>query len=163
MVLSKKINEILIGQTPVERNAIYYFYHNLFLLVVWTCWKRNTCQILMKFHFIKRKIYFETLFYPSFYVLRISPIVYMDNTELIFHDLFLYCTTSINCTPHCNTMYTTLQYNVHYTAIHCTLHYDTVYTTLQYTVHYTTIQCTLHCNILYTTLYNTVHYTVDVS
>ena len=30
----KKFNKIFIGKTPVERNAIYYFYQYLFLLVV---------------------------------------------------------------------------------------------------------------------------------
>ena len=30
----KKLNKIIIGKRPVERNAINYFYQNLFLLVV---------------------------------------------------------------------------------------------------------------------------------
>ena len=91
----KKCNKILIGKTRVERNAIYYFYQNLFLLVVLTCWKRNIFQISMKFHLKKRKIIFETLFSPSFDVLHSSPIVYMDHTELIFQDLLLYCTKKV--------------------------------------------------------------------
>ena len=33
----KKLNKILIGKTPVERNADYYFFQHLFLLVVLTC------------------------------------------------------------------------------------------------------------------------------
>ena len=93
--INKKLNKILIGKTHVERNTIYYFYPNLFLLVVLTCWKRNTFQISMKFHFKKRKIIFETLFSPSFDVLHSSPIVYMDHTELIFQDLLLYCTKKV--------------------------------------------------------------------
>ena len=52
----KKLNLILIGKTPAKINAIYYFYQNLFLLVVLTCWKRNTFKILMKYHFKNRKI-----------------------------------------------------------------------------------------------------------
>ena len=91
----KKLNKILIGKAPVKRNALYYFYQNLFLLVVLTCWKRNTFQISMKFHLKKRKIIFETLFSPSFDVLHSSPIVYMDHTELIFQDLLLYCTKKV--------------------------------------------------------------------
>ena len=91
----KNLNKILIGKTPVNRNAIYYFYQNLFLIVVLTCWKRITFQILMKFPLKKRKIIFETLFYPSFDVLYSSPIVYMDHTELIFQDLLLYFTKNV--------------------------------------------------------------------
>ena len=53
---------LLIGKTPMERNAIYYFYQNLFLLVVLTCWKRNTFQISMKFYFKKRKINLKPYF-----------------------------------------------------------------------------------------------------
>ena len=91
----KKLNKILIGKTPVKRNAFYYSYQNLFLHVVLTCWKRNTFQISMKFHLKKRKIIFETSFSPSFDVLHSSPIVYMDHTELIFQDLLLYGTKKV--------------------------------------------------------------------
>ena len=79
---------ILIGKTLVKRNAIYYFYQNLFLLVVLTCWKRNTFQK-------KRKIIFKTLFSPSFDLLHTSPIVYMYHMELILQDLLLYCTKKV--------------------------------------------------------------------
>ena len=58
----KKLNKIIIGKTPVVRNAIYYFYLNLFLLVVLTCWKRNTLQISMKLRFKKGKLIFEPYF-----------------------------------------------------------------------------------------------------
>ena len=93
----KKLNKIIIGKTPVERNAIYYFNQNLFLLVVLTCWKRTTFQISMKFHFKKRgKINFDTLFPPSFDVLHSWPMVYMNHTELIFQDLLIYCTRRSN-------------------------------------------------------------------
>ena len=44
------------GKAPVDRNALYYFYQNLFLLVVLTCWNRNTFQILIKFHLKRRKL-----------------------------------------------------------------------------------------------------------
>ena len=83
-VIIKKVNKIFIGKTPVKRNSIYYFYQNLFLLVVLTCWKRNTFEISMEFHLKKRKIIFETLFSTPFDVLHSSPIVYLDHTELIF-------------------------------------------------------------------------------
>ena len=79
----------------MKRNAIYYFYQNLFLLVILTCWKRNTFQISMKFHLKKRKIIFKTLFSPSIDLLHSSPIVYMDHTELIIQDLLLYCTKKV--------------------------------------------------------------------
>ena len=49
----------------------------------------------MKFHLEKRKVIFEALFSPSFDVLHSSPIVYMDNTELIFQDILLYCTKKV--------------------------------------------------------------------
>ena len=52
----KRINKILIGKTPVERNTIYYLYQNLFILVVLTWWKTNTFQISMKIHFKKWKL-----------------------------------------------------------------------------------------------------------
>ena len=50
------------GKTPVERNAMYYFYQYLLLLVVLTCWKRNTFLIWIKFQLKKRKFYFEPYF-----------------------------------------------------------------------------------------------------
>ena len=68
----------------MEINAIYYFYENLFRLVVLTWWIRNTFQISMKFHFKKREINFETLFSPSFNVLHSSSMVYINHMELIF-------------------------------------------------------------------------------
>ena len=67
----------------------------MFLLVVLTCWKRNTFKISLKIHFKKRKIICETFFSPSFDVLHSSTIVYMDHTELIFQDLFFYCTKKV--------------------------------------------------------------------
>ena len=91
----KKLNKILIDKTPVKRNAIYYFYQNLYLLAVLTCWKGNTFQISMKFHFKKRKIIFETSFFPLFDVLHSTLIVYMDHMELIVQDLLLYCTKKV--------------------------------------------------------------------
>ena len=57
----KKFNKILIGKTPVERNAICYFYQNLFLLVL-TCWKRNTFKISMKFHLKRGKLFLKPYF-----------------------------------------------------------------------------------------------------
>ena len=91
----KKLNKILIGKTPVNRNAIYYFYQNLCLLVVFTCWKRNIFQISIKFHLKKRKTIFVTLFSPSFDVLHSSPIVHIDHMELLIQDLLLYCTKKV--------------------------------------------------------------------
>ena len=91
----KKLNKILIGKACVDRNALYYFYQNLFLLVVLTSWKRNTFQISMKFHFKKREIDFETEFSPSFDVLHSSPMVYINHMELMFQDLLLYCTKKV--------------------------------------------------------------------
>jgi hypothetical protein len=93
--INKKWNKILIGKTLVERNTIYHFYPNLFLLVVLTCWKRITFQISMKFHLKKRKIIFYISFSPSFDVLHSSPVVYIDPTELIFQDLLLYGTKKV--------------------------------------------------------------------
>ena len=49
----------------------------------------------MKFHLKKRIIIFESLFSPSFDVLYSSPIVYMDHTEPVFHDLLFYCTQKV--------------------------------------------------------------------
>ena len=95
----KTVNKMLIGKTSVKRNAIYYFNQNLFLLVVLTWWKRNTFQISMKFHFKKRKIILETLFFPSFDMLHGSPIVFRDHTELIFQDLLLYFTKKVAENP----------------------------------------------------------------
>ena len=60
-----------------------------------TCWKRNTFQISIKFHLKKKKIIFVTLFSPTFDVLHSWPIVHMDRTELIFQDLLLYCTKNV--------------------------------------------------------------------
>ena len=97
--INKKLNKILIGKTHVERNTIYHFYRNLFLLVVLTCWKRITFQISMKFHLRKRKIIFETSFTPSFDVRHRAPIVYIDHTELIFQDLLLYGTKKVPENP----------------------------------------------------------------
>ena len=90
----KKFDKIIIGKTFLDRNAIYYFYQNWFLLVL-TCWKRNTFQISMKLHLKKRKIIFENFFSSSFDVLHSSPIVHMDHTELIILDLLLYCTKKV--------------------------------------------------------------------
>ena len=56
-------NEILIGKTPVVRNAMYYLSQKLFFLVVLSRWKRNKFCISMKFDFKKRKIYLESLFF----------------------------------------------------------------------------------------------------
>ena len=47
----------------------------------------------MKFLFKKNS--FETLFSASFDVLHSSPMGYMNNTELIFQDLLLFCTKKI--------------------------------------------------------------------
>ena len=47
----------------------------------------------MKFNFKKRKIYFKTLFSPSFDVLHSSSMVNVNHTELIFQDL--YCTKKV--------------------------------------------------------------------
>ena len=76
----------------MERNTIFHFYPNLFLLVVLTCWKRFTFQISMKFHLKKRKIIFETSFPLSFDVLHSSPIVfylphetYLSGSTFIWH------------------------------------------------------------------------------
>ena len=79
----------------MERNAIYNFYQNLFLLFLLTCQKKNTFQISMKFHLKKRENNFETLFSPSFDVLHSSSMVYMNHTELMFQDLLLYCTNNV--------------------------------------------------------------------
>ena len=49
----------------------------------------------MEFLLKNRKIISETLFFSSFDVLHSSPLVYMDHTELIFQDLFLYCTKKV--------------------------------------------------------------------
>ena len=65
------------------------------LIVVLTWWKRNTFKISMKYHLKKKLINFETLFSPSFDVLYISPIVYMNHTELIFQGLLLYWTKKV--------------------------------------------------------------------
>ena len=65
------------------------------LLVVLTCWKRNTFQISIRFHLKKNTIYFETLFASSFDVLHSLPLVYLNHTELIFQDLLLYCTKKV--------------------------------------------------------------------
>ena len=58
----KKLNKIIIGKTRLERNAIYYFYQSLFLLVVLTSSKRNTFQISMKFQFKKGKLVLKHYF-----------------------------------------------------------------------------------------------------
>ena len=49
----------------------------------------------MKFHFKKRKIFFENLLTLSFDVLHSSPINYMNHSELNFQDLLLYGTKKV--------------------------------------------------------------------
>ena len=46
----KKINQSSHWQDTRGKKCFYYFYQNLFFLVVLTCWKRNTFQNSMKFH-----------------------------------------------------------------------------------------------------------------
>ena len=79
-------------QDTCEKKWYVLFLSKKNLLVVLTCWKRNTFQMSMKFHFKKRKIMFETSFSPLFDVLHSSRIVYMDHTELIFQDFFYIAT-----------------------------------------------------------------------
>ena len=57
--------------------------------------KGNISQISMKFYIKNRKIYFETLFSPSFIVLHSSLMVYMNHMKLIFQNLLLYCTKKV--------------------------------------------------------------------
>ena len=49
----------------------------------------------MKFHFKNMNINFATFFSPSFDVLYSSPMIHMNHTELIFHDVVLYCTKKV--------------------------------------------------------------------
>ena len=76
----------------MERNTIYYFYSNLFLLVVLTWWTRNTFKISMKLHWKKIKIIFETLFSPSFDVPHNPPIVLWTTQNLSFRIYFYIAT-----------------------------------------------------------------------
>ena len=66
-IIKKKLNSHL--QDTCGKKNYLLFYPNLFLLVVLTCWKKNTFKISMKFHLKKRKIVFETSLSPSFDVL----------------------------------------------------------------------------------------------
>ena len=55
----------------------------------------HTFQIFIQFHVKKTKHNFETFFSPSFDVLHISLMVYMNHTESIFQDLLLYCNKKV--------------------------------------------------------------------
>ena len=65
-----------------------------FFLLFWPA-EKGTHFKLMNFHLKKREIQFETLCSPSFDVLHSSPMVYMDHTEIMFHDLLFYCAKKV--------------------------------------------------------------------
>ena len=60
---------------------------SLVFLLLFKPLKKEQIKISIKFHFKKRKIYFELLVCPSFDELHCSPIVHVDHMEPIFQDL----------------------------------------------------------------------------